>query len=215
MPKQKQRSSKPAVPSEAYTPTPDDRRLAERQLKRIRRSRRAPKVDLTHEVGKPIEIRPGHPDPKIGNIGLYDAFGTTEAAFAIQQLLALINATHADQAIPVEQDVVNAGLAAISGINPADEIEAMLATQMVASNHAAMDLLRRAGQTDYVNKTNIYGNLAIKFLRTFTTQLEALQRYRGKGQQKIVVERVNVSDGGQAIVGAVEQGPARGDIQEN
>ena len=53
------------------------------------------------------------------------------------------------------------------------------------------------------------GNLAIKLLRTFTTQLEALQRYRGKGQQKVTVEHVNVNAGGQAIVGTVQSPPMK------
>ncbi len=47
------------------------------------------------------------------------------------------------------------------------------------------------------------GNLAVKLMRTFTIQVEALQRYRGKGQQKITVEHVHVHAGDQAIVGAV------------
>ena len=34
--------------------------------------------------------------------------------------------------------------------------------------------------------------------------MEALQRYRGKGQQKMVIEHVNVNSGGQAIIGNVE-----------
>ena len=31
--------------------------------------------------------------------------------------------------------------------------------------------------------------------------MEALNRYRGKGQQKMTVEHVHVHDGGQAMVG--------------
>jgi hypothetical protein len=46
-------------------------------------------------------------------------------------------------------------------------------------------------------------------LRTFTAQVEALQRYRGKGQQKVTVEHVNVNAGGQAIVGAVHPEPTK------
>jgi hypothetical protein len=46
----------------------------------------------------------------------------------------------------------------------------------------------------------------MKLLRTYTAQLEALQRYRGKGQQKVTVEHVHVHSGGQAIVGAVTGG---------
>ena len=51
-----------------------------------------------------------------------------------------------------------------------------------------------------------YGNLAVKFLRTFAAQVEALQRHRGKGQQKVTVEYVHVHAGGQAIVGAITAG---------
>jgi hypothetical protein len=36
--------------------------------------------------------------------------------------------------------------------------------------------------------------------------VEALDRHRGKGQQRITVEHVHVNDGGQAIVGAVSGG---------
>src|SRR5271166_2537410 len=42
--------------------------------------------------------------------------------------------------------------------------------------------------------------------RTFTTQIEALKRYRSTGQQKVTVEHVTVQAGGQAIVGTVSHG---------
>jgi hypothetical protein len=41
-------------------------------------------------------------------------------------------------------------------------------------------------------------------------QMEALQRYRGKGQQKMTVEYVHVYQGGKAVVGAVHQGGGAG-----
>jgi hypothetical protein len=47
-------------------------------------------------------------------------------------------------------------------------------------------------------------NQAGKLSRTFATLLEALNRHRGKGQQKVTVEHVHVYQGGQAIVGNVE-----------
>ena len=46
-------------------------------------------------------------------------------------------------------------------------------------------------------------NRATKLMRTFVAQMEALTRYRGKGQQKVTVEHVHVNAGGQAIVGSV------------
>jgi hypothetical protein len=47
-------------------------------------------------------------------------------------------------------------------------------------------------------------NQANKLTRSFATLLDALNRHRGKGQQKVTVEHVHVHSGGQAIVGAVE-----------
>jgi hypothetical protein len=47
-------------------------------------------------------------------------------------------------------------------------------------------------------------NQANKLSRTHATLLDALNRHRGKGQQKVRVEHVHVHDGGQAIVGYVE-----------
>jgi transposase InsO family protein len=47
-------------------------------------------------------------------------------------------------------------------------------------------------------------NQANKLSRTYTTLLEALNRHRGKGQQKVTVEHVHIHEGGQAIVSNVE-----------
>jgi len=40
----------------------------------------------------------------------------------------------------------------------------------------------------------------------YVKQLAALDKHRGKGQQKVTVEHVNVASGGQAIVGNVSHG---------
>ncbi len=91
------------------------------------------------------------------------------------------------------------------GIKPQDEIEGMLATQMVATHAAAMECLRRS----MIQKQSFDGrdnNLrhAAKLLSIFAKQLETLNRNRGKGQQKVTVEYVNVEPGGQAMVGQFE-----------
>jgi hypothetical protein len=51
-------------------------------------------------------------------------------------------------------------------------------------------------------------NQANKLSRTYSILLEALNRHRGKGQQKVTVEHVHVHSGGQAIVGTVETAAA-------
>jgi len=95
----------------------------------------------------------------------------------------------------------------LMGIGPKDELEGMLAAQAMAAHHAAMECYRRAmlgEQTFEGHKENL--TQANKLSRTYTTLLEALNRHRGKGQQKVTVEHVHVHAGGQAIVGTVETG---------
>ena len=43
----------------------------------------------------------------------------------------------------------------------------------------------------------------MKLMRTYTAQVEALARLRRGGEQRVIVQHVNVNEGGQAIVGAV------------
>jgi uncharacterized protein (DUF305 family) len=76
----------------------------------------------------------------------------------------------------------------------------MLAVQMVAAHETAMEMLRRAKQAE---STPEFGSLAVKLLRTYTAQVEALARLRRGGEQRVIIQHVNVNEGGQAIVGAV------------
>lgn len=95
----------------------------------------------------------------------------------------------------------------LRGINQQDELEGMLACQMVGVHNLAMEVMKRAMLKDQtVNGVTENVNRATKLLRTFTAQMEALNRHRGKGQQKMTVEHVHVHQGGQAIVGNVNQG---------
>src|SRR6202030_3225961 len=99
----------------------------------------------------------------------------------------------------------NAAIAGLIGIAPQDEIEGMIAAQLIATHNATMECYRRAmigeqtleGRRDNLNQAN-------KLSRTCATLIEALNRHRGKGQQKVTVEHVDVHAGGQAVVGMVE-----------
>jgi hypothetical protein len=97
-----------------------------------------------------------------------------------------------------------AAFSALIGIGPKDEIEGMIAAQLIAAHNAAMECYRRAmiaGQTFEGRRENL--TQANKLSRTYATLLDALNRHRGKGQQKVTVEHVHVHAGGQAVVGMV------------
>jgi len=102
-----------------------------------------------------------------------------------------------------QQKMLDNTLVGISDIKPKDTIEAMLASQMLAIHNATMKSLSRANgllsSRSYkeIELGSKAFNVANKLARTYTTQMEALQRYRGKGQQKMVIEHVNVNSGGQ------------------
>ena len=92
-------------------------------------------------------------------------------------------------------------------LEPLDGMESMLAAQMVATHFAALDCLRRAALNNQTFEgRNVSLTQAQKLMSLYTKQLATLDKHRGKGQQKVTVEHVNVAAGGQAIVGNVETG---------
>jgi hypothetical protein len=141
------------------------------------------------------------------------AIGTRSGALLVVLHDQLVQTLHHGRVPdPCSVDVrQQAALAALRGAAPRDALEGMLAAQMVALHHAAMECLRRAHlpeQASEVRQANL--TQAGKLSRTYATLLEALDKRRGKGQPQVVrVERVNVEAGGRAIVGAVSH-PGRG-----
>jgi hypothetical protein len=108
------------------------------------------------------------------------------------------------------EEFMNNAIALLNGIQPQDEIEGMLAVQMIAVHNLAMETLKRAmitGQTFEGTESNV--NHATKMTRTYAAQMEALKRYRTGGQQKVTVEHVHVNEGGQAIVGVIDRGEGK------
>lgn len=124
-----------------------------------------------------------------------------------EQVFSTLWLRHSDEEASTQQH--NAAIAGLIGIAPKDELEGMMAAQLIAAHNAAMECYRRAmlseqtleGRRDNLSQAN-------KLSRTYATLLEALNRHRGKGQQRVTVEHVHVHSGGQAVVGVVE--PAGG-----
>lgn len=127
----------------------------------------------------------------------------------VNQVVQALWTGHSDEAEQSEQ--CSATVAALVGIKPQDELEGMMAAQLIAAHNAAMECYRRAmisEQTFEGRRENL--NQATKLSRTWTSLLTALNHYRGKGQQKVTVEHVNVHKGGQDVVGVVEAAERRG-----
>lgn len=101
--------------------------------------------------------------------------------------------------------VMNSSFAIMSAIAPQNELEAMLAAQMVSTHHLAMKELDKLGRSTELHLHEAHGTMANRLLRTFAMQLEALSKHRRGGKQ--IVEHVHVGSGGQAVIaGTVNTG---------
>jgi len=148
-----------------------------------------------------------------------------EAAAAVKQMLGIEDSStlatrlHSQvvsvmQAVghgPVKASDINDASALLAQIGPKDAVEGMLAVQMIGAHSAAMRCLSLASQDDQTFEgREVNYNRAVKLMRVYSAQVEALNKHRNKAKQTVVVKHVHVHEGGQAIVGSVSQGEGGG-----
>src|SRR5262249_18296945 len=186
----------------SYEPTPHERAAAKAFFARKEKSRPSPRMKVSMK-GDMATISPDHPDAGIGHLLLMEALGTTEPDFGNGLLGQLGNAVTKGRA--VNEGGLNFMLAVVKGVEPKDQVEAMLAAQMAAVHTATMTFARRLAHVDNIPQQDSAERAFNKLARTFAAQIEALKRYRTGGEQTVRVEHVTVNEGGQAIVGNVTQ----------
>lgn len=102
-------------------------------------------------------------------------------------------------------DCAAMALDAADSIKADNSLEKMLAHQLAVAHKAALEIMDKAAfQQDVGDKARLL-NLAARMMETYQKGLLTLDRIRGKGEQRIVVQHVNVKDGGQAIIGNVSR----------
>ena len=97
-------------------------------------------------------------------------------------------------------------LSAVAEIKPQDAMERMLAVQMAATHVATVRSCRWLAYAETFDQVKAHYSGFNKLARTYAAQMEALRKHRNGGKQTVVVQHVNVEDGGQAIVGNVGTG---------
>jgi len=199
----KTRSKAPAekakvAPSRPVELNEKDLALREALRERVQAFPRRPRSTVEMNDGL-LQISP-HPDEdgKFYAAGTYAAVGSESTDFLNTILDDVVRAVRPDRGI-TEQGY-NAALAVLAAVEPRNEVEALLAGQMIAANAGAMDCARRMASAKYIEHASTYGGLANKFMRTFTAQMEALSKLRRGGEQ--VIKYVHVHEGGQAVIGS-------------
>jgi hypothetical protein len=134
---------------------------------------------------------------------MMEALGTADFAFLHTLVGQLAGACSEER----KEAELNFMVSVVKEIKPRDQIEAMLAAQMAAVQMATMSFAQRLMHAVTVQQQDSAERAFNKLTRTFTSQMEALRRYRSGGEQKVTVQHVSVSEGGQAIVGNVTQAP--------
>lgn len=113
----------------------------------------------------------------------------------------------------LDRDTLHETAAAFVSLRPTGAAQAMLAAQMVGVHRAAMRALVGAASREASFETvELKTNRATRLMRVYLQQAELMARLQGSiTSQKVVVERVDIQPGSQAVVGVVEAGKTRGE----
>ncbi|WP_311272120.1 MULTISPECIES: hypothetical protein [unclassified Rhizobium] len=188
-----------AGPRAEYDPTPAEKEAIQEFL--------ALPDELPQYVAVPhfpnmIKFR--HPRQEVAGAVVMKALGISDQRLYTSLIAQVTNALSRGKEADVAE--LNAAIAMVSGIEPRNHLEAMLAFQMATVHVLSLRHARSMVTSETIDQLDIQERVVNKLMRTFTAQMEALRKHRNGGNQKVVVEHVHVHSGGQAIVGNVTHG---------
>ncbi|MCJ9735699.1 hypothetical protein [Bradyrhizobium sp. PRIMUS42] len=161
-------------------------------------SRASPRIKLTRQ-----RIVIEHPDAQAGEQLMGEALGAVDRD-ALHGILKQLMKASVILKKP-DEDNLAFMISMMKGIAPRDSLEAMLTAQMVSVHVATMRSACRLAFTENLSQQEGISRTLTRLARTFSAQMEALNRHRGNGERPITVQNLSVQDGGRAIVGNVTQ----------
>ena len=197
-----ERKAKAVTPSE-YKPNDREREALDRVRARVRAAKTSDRVSVDK-----LKIEPAHKDLLTGTALQMDGLGLSSYDGYALYLKQLMNAVTKGRD-PDEGDL-NGALGFVKAMQPRDDLEAHLLAQMAATHDLAMTFARRLNHAENIKQQDSASNAYTKLLRSFAAQMQTLKHYRTGGQQTVIVQRVDVREGGQAIVGNVTNSPTGG-----
>lgn len=99
-------------------------------------------------------------------------------------------------------------LEALEAMQPKDVHELTLCIQILALHRQGMNFMYKLSQAEGAFADR-YLNASTKLLRLHGEKLEALNRYRRRGEQRVKVEHVHVHQGAQAVIGNIQAGGSK------
>lgn len=193
------------APPHAYEPTAIEQATLDAHQERKAKAAPRTKLKVDAKEGSNVQLSLDHKSDLVGAALMEASFGTTD--WKVAEALSGHLVQLANQGGKVDQAKLQQAMALAQGVQPKDEVEAMLATQMAAIHLATMDYAGKLHRCDTVVASEAYERSLTRLSRTFAAQVDALKKYRTKGEQRVIVEHqhVHVYPGGQANVGTFNQ----------
>jgi hypothetical protein len=133
---------------------------------------------------------------------LKEVFGTKETELAVDVLLKGV------KSMPFGFNEMNFNVCTqmLADCKPKDAMEASLILQSNTLYSRGMYFIEKSANESTLPQAEFYMKNAIKLLRLHNETIEAITKYRRGGEQKLVVQHVNVNEGGRAVVGGIFEG---------
>jgi hypothetical protein len=101
---------------------------------------------------------------------------------------------------------INESIDNLKALNAQGGLQEMIVAQMTSIHLLQQMTVALANSSGLTDSKQYYTNSAAKLTNCFTQQAALLAKLQGVGGQKIVVEHVEVHQGGQAVVGNINGG---------
>jgi len=136
---------------------------------------------------------------------LHATTGSASESFG-RLLLSQIMSAHNSDGYNIEL-IVNAVNDALLSMAPQDEYEGMLCGHLLALHNQSMHYMAKAAIPEISSEAkDLSINRAIKLMRAYNETLDLLNKHRRKGEQKFVVQHVNVNGGQTIVAGNFDRG---------
>lgn len=202
-PKTGMRATEDEIAAMLDTLTDPQRIKVKALLERTRTRAFGPSLKLAFK-GDVLEVSYDHENGHAASALTMADLGTIDPAFSsalVKQIAGI-----GSNGNRIDEGNSNFLLSVVRAVQPRDGLETLLAVQMGAIHAATMMLARRLNHVETIPQQDAAERALNKLARTYAMQMEAMKRYRSKGEQRVIVERVTVNQGGQAIVGSVTRG---------
>jgi len=104
---------------------------------------------------------------------------------------------------PENQESINWLLAFVVTQNPKSLLEAQLIVEILHCHRLCTKMLDKAGKESWPESAEKWVNISAKLARSFRAGMETLGKVRRNGEQKILIERINIERDANAIIGEV------------